>query len=130
MNNYSAERFDLIHNETYTYYKLYINDECQFDRFCDEIKRRVSDNESLQTIYGYMELLGAMPLPESKHRIIKDAKRHDIWEFKKNNVRVYVIKTLTEVYIVMGGYKNDQKRDIDRVKRRVKDFTYNQNKQL
>ena len=47
----------------------------------------------------------------------------DIWEFKKNNIRVYVVKTLKEVYIVMGGYKADQKRDIERVKRRVKQFT-------
>lgn len=70
-----------------------------------------------------MELLGALPLPESKHRIIKDAEQRDIWEFKKNNIRVYVVKTMKEVYIVMGGYKADQKRDIERVKRRVQQFT-------
>lgn len=123
VNDYCTERFELIHNDTYTYYKLYINNKCQFDEFCNEVKRRVLDNESLQAIYGYMEMLGAFPLPTSKHRIIKDAEQHDIWEFKKNNIRVYVIKTAKEVYIVMGGYKNDQKGDIDRVKRRVKDFT-------
>lgn len=123
MNDYCTQKFDLIHNESYTYYKLYINNKCQFDEFCEEVKRRVSDNESLQAIYGYMELLGALPLPESKHRIIKDAKQRDIWEFKKNSIRVYVVKTMKEVYIVMGGYKADQKRDIERVKRRVKQFT-------
>lgn len=123
MNDYCTQKFDLIHNESYTYYKLYINNKCQFDEFCEEVKRRVSDNESLQAIYGYMELLGALPLPESKHRIIKDAEQRDIWEFKKNSIRVYVVKTMKEVYIVMGGYKADQKRDIERVKRRVKQFT-------
>lgn len=123
MNDYCTQKFDLIHNESYTYYKLYINNKCQFDEFCEEVKRRVSDNESLQAIYGYMELLGALPLPESKHRIIKDAEQRDIWEFKKNNIRVYVVKTMKEVYIVMGGYKADQKRDIERVKRRVQQFT-------
>lgn len=123
MNDYCTRKFDLIHNESYTYYKLYINNKCQFDEFCEEVKRRVLDNESLQAIYGYMELLGALPLPESKHRIIKDAEQRDIWEFKKNNIRVYVVKTLKEVYIVMGGYKADQKRDIERVRRRVKQFT-------
>lgn len=123
MNDYCTQEFDLIHNESYTYYKLYINNKCQFDEFCEEVQRRVSDNESLQAIYGYMELLGVLPLPESKHRIIKDAEQRDIWEFKKNNIRVYVVKTMKEVYIVMGGYKADQKRDIERVKRRVKQFT-------
>ncbi len=123
MNDYCTQKFDLIHNESYTYYKLYINNKCQFDEFCEEVKRRVSDNESLQAIYGYMELLGALPLPESKHRIIKDAEQRDIWEFKKNSIRVYVVKTMKEVYIVMGGYKADQKRDIEMVKRRVKQFT-------
>lgn len=123
MNDYCTQKFDLIHNESYTYYKLYINNKCQFDEFCEEVKRRVSDNESLQAIYGYMELFGALPLPESKHRIIKDAEQRDIWEFKKNNIRVYVVKTMKEVYIVMGGYKADQKRDIERVKRRVQQFT-------
>ena len=44
-------------------------------------------------------------------------------EIKKNNIRVYVIDQRPDIYIVMGGYKRDQKKkDIPRLIRKTKDF--------
>ena len=118
--NFKTEIFDLIKNVNgYTYYKLFIGKTCQFDKFWESIKRIPRDEKSLHSIFSLMEMYGAQPLPPTKFKQIKGINRSDIFEFKKDKIRVYVIKQEPCIYIVMAGYKKDQQNDIKTLKLRL-----------
>lgn len=106
----------------YTYYKLYVNNKCYFDEFYEEVMDRVNEKKDMDAIVSLMDDLGAQMLPSVKFNYIHDPKRNDLYEFKKNKLRVYVIKQKPCIYVVMGGYKNNQKADIEKFKKRIKDF--------
>lgn len=53
---------------------------------------------------------------------IEDSRRNDLFEFKKDRLRVYVIKQKPDIYIVVGGFKGSQKKDIKLLKSLIKDF--------
>ena len=57
-----------------------------------------------------------------KFNHIEDAIRSDIYEFKKDRLRVYVIKQKPNFYIILGGFKGSQKKDIKLLKSMIKDF--------
>lgn len=121
--NFKTEIFELIKNTNgYTYYKLYINEICQFEEFCQTIKRVPRDEKSLLAIFAYMEEYGTQLLPDKKFRQIKGINRSDIFEFKKDKIRIYVVVQKPDVYIVMGGYKPNQQRDIKILKNKLKEF--------
>lgn len=122
MTEYKTEVLDIVNNPSYTYYKLYVNDRCYFEDFYNEVMEDVKGSNDMASIVSLMENLGAQLLPAAKFNHIHDAKRSDLFEFKKNKLRVYVIKQEPVIYVVMGGYKNEQKSDIAKLKKRVKDF--------
>ena len=122
MPKYRTERFDKINNPKYTYYKLYVDGKCAFDDFLKEIERNIVDKKSYSSIVAYMDSLGAQMIPATKFNHIKGSKRKDLFEFKKDRVRVYVINQKPNIYIVMGGYKNTQKNDISSFIQKTKDF--------
>ena len=62
-------------------------------------------------------------LPKAKFRQIKGVDRQDVFEFKRKNLRVYVVMQQPNVYVVLGGYKKGQEKDIAKLKRYIKDFT-------
>ena len=120
---YKTEILDIVNNPAYTYYKLYVNDKCYFDKFYNEVLKNIADSDDMASIVSVMDRLNAKQmLPKSLFNHITDAKMHDLYEFKKNRLRVYVIKQDPNIYVVMGGYKPNQKQDIANFKKRVKDF--------
>lgn len=125
MTNYSTELFDLTNNPNCTFYKLYVNGKCEFDDFLEEIKKNIADKDSMDAIIAYMDILSAQLLPAKKYNHIVGAKRSDLYEFKNKKLRVYVIDQKPNIFIVMGGYKNTQKKDIPRLIRKTKDFPKN-----
>lgn len=119
---YKTEILETINNQSLTFYKLYVDDKCYFDEFVEEI----SDNEryikELATIYAYMDFLGTHLLPKTKFNIIKGCGRSDLFELKTKHLRVYVILVKPSVYVVAGGYKITQNKDIARLKKRIAGF--------
>jgi hypothetical protein len=66
-------------------------------------------------------------LPKEKFRHIENNNpkaRNYIYEFKDKSIRIYVIFQPPSFYIIRGGHKKDQLKDIERVKRDTKDFPY------
>ena len=63
--------------------------------------------------------------PKTKFNHIEDERRSDIFEFKKDRLRVYVIKQKPNFFVVIGGYKGTQKKDINVLKSKIKDFPKN-----
>ncbi len=122
MTQYETELFELVNNPEYTYYKLHVDGKCDFDDFLKELERNVSDAKSMDAIISYMDMLSAQKITDKIYNYIQGGDRHDLYEFKKNKLRVYVIDQRPSIYIVMGGYKKNQKKDIKRLIKRTKDF--------
>ena len=123
MPEYSTKRFDLTNNPNYTYYRLFVDGKCEFDDFLQEVNKNVADKKNMNAIIAYMDSLSAQLLPSTIYKHIESGERHDLYEFKKKNLRVYVIDQRPNIYIVMGGYKSTQKKkDIPRLIRKTKDF--------
>lgn len=120
---FSFEIFDIVKNSNgYIYYKVYINGVCQFDDFCKEVALVPRNNSSLASILSLMEIFSPVLIPQNKFRQIKGIGRSDVFEFKKDKVRVYVVKDSTKFYIIMGSCKNNQPEDIKRLKSRLRGF--------
>lgn len=123
MNQYSTKEFDLVKGGQYAYFKLYVNGECQFDKFMEEVEKDPRQRKWLGSIIAYMEFISDRNiLRKDKFRQINDAGRDDVFEFKKECLRVYVIKQKPNMYIILGGFKNNQTKDISLLKLRVKDL--------
>lgn len=119
---YRIEPFNTINNRCYTYYKLYVDDKCLYDEFVEEISTNIQNMKELKNILAYMDILGAQKLPKTKFNSIKDGKRSDLFEFKTKHLRVYIILDRPYIYVVAGGHKTTQDRDVERFKKRIKGF--------
>ena len=123
MHEYRVEIFDKVNNPQYTFYLLYIDKKCQFDEFMKAIERNKNDMRLFPYIISYMDgLTDQNRYHSSKFNHIEDAIRSDIYEFKKDRLRVYVIKQKPNFYIILGGFKGSQKKDIKLLKSMIKDF--------
>lgn len=94
-----------------------------FDEFEKEIEHRGQYEEELYAIYSLMEdVADNKLLPKEKFRDITIKKKDKIkeYEFKSKHLRVYAIKAPDGKVLVMGGYKNHQKKDIKKF-RSIKD---------
>ncbi len=74
-------------------------------------------------IFALMENFGTdLLLPKEKFRQVESLGRNNLFEFKKNNIRVYVIKKEPDMLVVLGGSKNTQQADYKWMKKALKDF--------
>lgn len=86
-----------------------------FDEFENEIDRLGQYEEELFYIYSSMEdVANNKLLPKTKFRDISINKKDKVkeYEFKSKHLRIYAIKSPEGKVIIMGGYKNSQKKDI------------------
>ena len=90
--------------------KLLVNGIAPFDEFEKDLEDH--DRRSLEKIYYYMnEVANNRTLPKTKFRDVTPAKeRVKEYEFKDGNLRVYAISAFGGKIIIMGGYKNRQKK--------------------
>lgn len=61
-------------------------------------------------------------LPSSKFRQIKGLRRKDVYEFKNKDIRVYVLMKKPNIFVILGGYKGTQDKDINRIDNLFNDF--------
>lgn len=123
MFRYEISPYENVNNPQYKFYKLYINGVCRFDEFIEGMEHNINDKKQFRSIIAYMDCLTDQNhLPSSKFNHINDSNRDDLYEFKKDKIRVYVIKQKPNCFIVIGGYKSTQKKDIPILKSIIKDF--------
>lgn len=125
---YAIDIFDLVNNHNdYQFYKLSIDGVCLFDEFLKEIESISQDKKNFAKILFLMDNFSAKPYPKQKfnHIVANKNERTDIYEFKSDSLRVYVILQKPNIYIVRGGWKKNQQRDIDKVKNDTKEFNPN-----
>lgn len=113
MPKFALERIETIEGRQ-VFEKLLIDGQCQFDDFEAEVSKNPKYYSELGSIYHYMErVANNESLPETKFKDITPKKEAiKEYEFKSKNLRVYALKKENGKIIVLGGYKNRQKKDI------------------
>lgn len=120
---FSRVKFDLVNNVEYTFYKLTIDGDCPLDDFLQEVEADPDCSAAFKRIIAMMDVFSKhIKLPKTKFRQIKGVNRSDLFEFKYKNLRVYVVLCTPDVFVVCGGLKRNQEKDIQRLKRQLRDF--------
>lgn len=120
-NKYETRRFEPVNNAEYDFYEVSVNGKYLCQRFLDEIKEE-RDKKKLFKIYAYMDSFSSNFLPSSKFRQIKGLRRKDVYEFKNKDIRVYVLMKKPNIFVILGGYKGTQDKDINRIDNLFNDF--------
>ena len=113
---YQLRKFEPVNNSSYQFFEVSVNGKFLFQEFVDNLKDEQRDLKKLNAIYGYMDLLSPSKfLPKSKFRHLEGLKSKDIYEFKKNDIRVYVKLKQPSVFVILGAYKGTQKQDLKNI---------------
>lgn len=119
-----------VQNPDYTFYEAWKNDRSFFDEFIKEV-RQPADKTSLAAIFNLMTRLRKNTMLPHKlfHHIGPNNKgdREDIYEFKKNSLRVYVAMLSDDVVVLLGGFKKNQDGDIEKVFRHFNQMKVKEN---
>lgn len=113
---------DFIHNHGgFVFHKLHQGESCQFDEFLAEIKKNNTYWKEWTKILRWMENYGTVEqFPAKYYKNIKGLGRSDIYEYKNKALRIYVKVEKPNVIIILGGYKQNQKLDIQGLKYKLK----------
>lgn len=115
MPTFAFRNIESIRCTIVTFKKLVRNGKCFLDEFEEEIKDNPKYKSEYKTILSYIELYSnSALLPKSKFREIK-GKKPKQYEFKSKNLRIYAVQVENEKIIVIGGYKNTQTKDFNRL---------------
>lgn len=90
--------------------KLIVDGKAPYDTFVDNLEENYKSE--LAAIEYYMEAVSQLKsLPDTKFRELKGYKDNvKEYEFKSKHLRIYAIQQKNGKIIVMGGYKNTQKK--------------------
>jgi len=96
--------------------KLIINDKCQFDEFEENVLNEKKYQNEIGMIYTYLEYISNGKSLPAKHfkDITPDKEKVKEYEFKTKHLRIYTIKKKNGKIIILGGFKNNQKKDINK----------------
>ena len=84
----------------------------QFESFKDRLEK--NQLKKLNVISSsILQISENRTLPQNKHR--KLHSKFDIYEFKSGDLRLYYTKTKGGTIISLGGYKNNQTKDIKKM---------------
>lgn len=123
MSEYALCPLEDINNPKYRFYLLYKDGLNFYEDFRDSLIQK-TDLDELDSILALMDRVDNNNLPVSKYRHIKGGKydRDDVYEFKSKHLRIYVIKKTPDYFVVLGGYKKGQEKDIAKVFRHFNDL--------
>lgn len=115
MSIFALKRIEAIDSKQ-TVDKLIINDKCQFDEFEDEILKHKKYKSQIGMIYAYLEYISnGETLPATHFKdITPENEKVKEYEFKTKHLRIYAIKKRNGKIIILGCYKNNQKKDISK----------------
>ncbi|SEG51059.1 hypothetical protein SAMN05421847_2568 [Halpernia humi] len=124
MKKYSISLSDKIQQSSTKVFELCKNDKNEFDNFFNIIEKE-------GTHFGYLSAALRILQDTSnntnlrgsnKIRLLDTIGNCKLYEVKKDILRIYFFKDENGRIIVTGGKKNDQDKDISRVKKIIKDY--------
>lgn len=96
---------------------------CLFDEFVDEVNKVDNDKKHFTALVAWMDNYSPnLYSPSTKINHINQVSRIDVIEFKKDNLRIYAISQKPNVFVILGGYKNNQKNDIKHIRKLIKEL--------
>lgn len=120
MSIFAVEKLEAVReNGKIRFFKLFKDGRCMFDDFHNEISSNDRNRKDMLNILSVMDYMAEtnIILPKTKFNSIKQGNTVIGYEFKKNDLRVYCVKPETNVVVVFGGYKKNQKEDIKKLQR-------------
>ena len=124
MRKFATVEMKEVKGSMQTFEKLYVETVCFIDEFVKEIQDNPQYSSEYKTILSYMNFFAnGQMLPETKFRVLKGGKG-DIkrFEFKSKNLRIYAIANSGGKLVIMGGFKKNQERDINKLNAIAKDY--------
>ncbi len=105
--------------------KLVIDGRCPIDEFFDILLKDKKLKNTASTIYRYIEYYaeGNNP-PPKKFKALRTDKNDQIkeYEFRGGNIRIYCIKQKNGIILVLGGYRRNQPKDLNRLRNLKKQY--------
>ena len=116
MPRFLLKKIDLIEGKQ-AFFKLYKDEKCEFDEFCNEIEQEGRYLSELKTAFAYLEMVANLKmLPKEKMRDL--TPKNELvkeYEIKTKHLRIYFIHQKQKgKIIILGGFKNMQPKDIER----------------
>ena len=121
MSIFALENIDEVKNGACSFFKLSYNGRCFYDEFCEEIGNNAIEKKQLNIIRTYMNLMAEtnLQLPSVKFNSIKQGNKVIAYEFKSKDLRIYVVKQDPNIFVILGGHKKNQNKDIDYLKKHI-----------
>lgn len=124
---YQIRQYQTIQNQYFTFWELSVNGHYYFEEFCSAVQTNIIDVRNLKRIHSLMDNISPFVLlPKAKFNHIRGVKdingKENVYEFKCKNLRVYVYMKKPDVFIVIGGFKSNQNKDIERLKGLIRNF--------
>ncbi|OOV25053.1 hypothetical protein BXU11_16005 [Flavobacterium sp. LM5] len=122
MSKFALKDIESI-NGKQTFNQLEVNGQKQLDKFEADLSDTTYISE-FKTLLTYMEYVANnKTLPQTKFKDITPKKQQvKEYEFKSKHLRVYAIQQTNGKIIVLGGFKNNQKDDINRFRSLKKQY--------
>lgn len=112
-------------------FKIYRNDKCFIDDFKNEV---LKDYNLKDEWYELMAILKDVSenkmIPNTRFRKLSLGIKikQSMYEAKSKHLRIYILKeNETGQILILGGKKKTQKKDIEKIKRIMKEYTHFQN---
>lgn len=103
---YQVRDFKLVNNQCYHFLEVSVDGKYLFQEFINNLKDKKNDVKKLAAIFQYMDIFSPhILLPKTKFRHIEGSECKNLYEFKKNDIRVYVIMNKPSVFLILGAYK-------------------------
>jgi len=126
MSEFVLKEIEAIKGSKYDFYKLEVNGESPFDDFENEIYSNKRYKSEFITLIAYAQLFAdGERLPINKLNTIHlNIKEVSSFEFKSKHLRIYFFCTDSnpDRIVVLCGYKNKQKKDLNRLTSIVKRY--------
>jgi|SRR5690554_384967 len=126
MSNYSLILSEHVSQATkIKVWELCVDKESILESFVKQVMDEGTYSNDLAGAIRYVELAADLRmLPKTRFREIKDQDINGkLFEAKKGSIRIYHFhETGTGRIIVLGGFKNNQTKDIKAAVKRIKDF--------
>lgn len=121
VGDFKKVKCDLIHNKGgFTFYKFHHGKSCQFDEFVKETSKNPQHRAELAKLIRWMEAYGTTEgFPPKYYKHIKGLGREDVYEYRDKQIRIYVKVVSPDVIIILGGYKKNQKLDIEKLRHKL-----------
>ena len=126
MSNFALKNIDAVCGRQ-KFDKLIIDDKCLLDSFIENLEDKYLSE--MDSMYAYMQWVAdSKPLPYAKFHLLdrNKAEGYTEYEFKTKHLRIYAISQFNGKIIILGGYKNNQDKDLITFRSIVKRYIQSQ----